>query len=96
MAAQLSAETTNLALAQVNFADITGNSRSSVMSLASNLQQIGKDVAPQGQAEFFTAIANTQNIYGQAIESSFREGRNIAALNDAGIGMDSQISGSSA
>ena len=96
MAAQLSAETTNLALAQVNFADITGNSRSSVMSLGSNLQQIGKDVAPQGQAEFFTAIANTQNIYGQAIESSFREGRNIAALNDAGIGMDSQISGSSA
>jgi len=96
MAAQLSAETVNLALAQVNFADITGNSRSSVMSLASNLQQIGKDVAPQGQAEFFTAIANTQNIYGQAIESSFREGRNIAALNDAGIGMDSQISGSSA
>ena len=96
MAAQLSAETVNLTLAQVNFADITGNSRSSVMSLAINLQQIGKDVAPQGQAEFFTAIANTQNIYGQAIESSFREGRNIAALNDAGIGMDSQISGSSA
>lgn len=96
MAAQLSAETVNLTLAQVNLADITGNSRSSVMSLASNLQQIGKDVAPQGQAEFFTALANTQNIYGQAIVSSFREGRNIAALNDAGIGMDSQISGSSA
>ena len=96
MAAQLAAEKTNLVLAQVNFADITGNSRSAVMSLGSNLQQIGKDVAPQGQAEFFTAIANTQNIYGQAIESSFREGRNIAALNDVGIGMDSQISGSSA
>jgi hypothetical protein len=96
MAAQLSAEKTNLTLAQVNFADITGNSRSAVMSLGSNLQQIGKDVAPQGQAEFFTAIANTQNIYGQAIESSFREGRNIAALNDVGIGMDSQIPGSSA
>jgi hypothetical protein len=96
MAAQLSAEKTNLVLAQVNFADITGNSRSAVMSLASNLQQIGKDVAPQGQAEFFTAIANTQNIYGQAIESSFREGRNIAALNDVGIGIDSQIPGGSA
>ena len=96
MAAQLSAEKTNLALAQVNFADITGNSRSAVMSLGSNLQQIGKDVAPQGQAEFFTAIANTQNIYGQAIESSFREGRNLIALDDAGIGSDTQISGSSA
>lgn len=96
MAAQLSAEKTNLALAQVNFADITGNSRSAVMGLGSNLQQIGKDIAPQGQAEFFTAIANTQNIYGQAIISSFREGRNIAALNDVGIGIDTQIPGSSA
>lgn len=95
MATQLSAEKTNLVLAQVNFADITANSRSAVMSLGSNLQQIGKDVAPQGQAEFFTAIANTQNIFGQAIESSFREGRNIVALNDVGISMDSQISGSS-
>jgi hypothetical protein len=96
MAAQLSAEKTNLALAQVNFADLTGNSRSAVMGLGSNLQQIGKDVAPQGQAEFFTAIANTQNIYGQAIVSSFREGRNIAALNDAGIGIDTQIPSSGA
>jgi hypothetical protein len=96
MAAQLSAEKTNLALAQVNFTDITGNSRSAVMSLGSNLQQIGKDVSPQGQAEFFTAIANTQNIYGQAIVSSFREGRNISALNDAGIGIDTQIPASSA
>lgn len=95
MAAQLSAEKTNLALAQVNFADITGNSRSAVMSLGSNLQQIGKDVSPQGQAEFFTAIANTQNIYGQAIESSFREGRNLSVLDNAGIGADTQIPSSS-
>lgn len=96
MAAHLAAEQTNLALAQVNFADITGNNRSAVMGLSSNLQQIGKDVAPQGQAEFFTAIANTQNIYGQAIISSFREGRNIAALNNAGIGTDTQIPASGA
>jgi hypothetical protein len=61
------------------------------MSLGSNLHEIGKDIAPQGQAEFFTAIANTQNIYGQAIIASFREGRNIAALDNVGIGTDTQI-----
>ena len=96
MAAHLAAEKTNLALAQVNFADITGNNRSAVMGLGSSLQQIGKDISPQGQAEFFSAIANTQNIYGQAIISSFREGRNIAALNNAGIGTDTQIPASAA
>ena len=91
MAAQLNAEINNLALAQVNFGELTANSRSSVMSLGSNLHEIGKDIAPKGQAEFFTAIANTQNIYGQAIIASFREGRNIAALDNVGIGTDTQI-----
>ena len=91
MANQLNAEITNLALAQVDFGDLTANSRSSIMSLGSNLHDIGTDIAPQGQAEFFTAIANTQNIYGQAIIASFREGRNIAALDNVGIGTDTQI-----
>ena len=91
MAAQLNAETNNLALAQVNFTDLVANSRSSIMGLGSNLHSIGKDVAPQGQAEFFTAITDTSNIYGQAIISSFREGRNLAAMDNVGIGADTQI-----
>ena len=91
MATQLNAEANNLALAQVDFTELAANSRSSVMSLGSNLHEIGKDVAPQGQAEFFTAIADTSNIYGQAILASFREGRNLAALGNVGIGADTQI-----
>jgi hypothetical protein len=91
MATQLNAEVNNLALAQIDFADLAANSRSSVMSLGSNLHEIGKDIAPQGQAEFFTAIADTSNIYGQAIIASFREGRNLAALDNVGIGADTQI-----
>jgi hypothetical protein len=91
MAAQLNAETNNLALAQVTFTDLVANSRSSIMGLGSNLHGIGKDIAPQGQAEFFTAIADTSNIYGQAIISSFREGRNLAAMDNVGIGADTQI-----
>jgi hypothetical protein len=91
MATQLNAEVNNLALAQVDFTELAANSRSSIMSLGSNLHEIGKDVAPQGQAEFFTAIADTSNIYGQAIIASFREGRNLAVLDNVGIGADTQI-----
>jgi len=91
MAMSLAAEKTNLVLAQVNFADLQPNSRSTIMGFGSNLQTIGKDIAPQGQAEFFTELADTSNIYGQAIISSFREGRNVAALDNVGIGADTQI-----
>jgi hypothetical protein len=91
MATQLNAEVNNLALAQVDFTELAANSRSSIMGLGSNLHEIGKDIAPQGQAEFFTAIADTSNIYGQAIIASFREGRNLAALDNVGIGADTQI-----
>jgi hypothetical protein len=91
MAAQLNAETNNLVLAQVTFTDLVANSRSSIMGLGSNLHGIGKDIAPQGQAEFFTAITDTSNIYGQAIIASFREGRNLAAMDNVGIAADTQI-----
>jgi len=88
MANQLTIEKNNLALAQVNFSELVGNSRSAVMALGSNLHEIGKD--PNNSA-FFTAISNTSNLYGQAIVASMREGRNITTMNAAGIGSDTQI-----
>lgn len=91
MAQQLSAETNNLVLAQVTFTDLAANSRSSIMSLSSSLHDIGTDVAPKGQNDFFTAITDTSNQYGQAIIASFREGRNIKVFDTAGIGSDTQI-----
>ena len=93
MALQLNAEVNNLAAAQVDFGDLTANSRSSLLSFGTSLHQIGTDVLPTGQSpvDFFTAIADTSNIYGQAILASFREGRNIEVLNTAGIGSDTQI-----
>jgi hypothetical protein len=96
MAQQLSAETNNLVLAQVTFTDLAANSRSSVMSLSSSLHDIGTDVAPKGQNDFFTAITDTSNQYGQAIIASFREGRNIKVFDTAGIGSDTQIPATSA
>jgi hypothetical protein len=96
MAQQLSAETNNLVLAQVTFSDLAANSRSSIMSLSSSLHDIGTDVTPQGQNDFFTAIADTSNQYGQAIIASFREGRNIKVFDNVGIGSDTQIPATSA
>lgn len=96
IASQLVKEKNNLASAQVTYADLTANSRSSLLSLGTSLHEIGTDVSPGGQNEFFTAIADTSNIYGQAIVASLREGRNLEVLDNAGIGADTQIPSTSA
>ena len=62
-----------------------------VLSIITNFHEIGQDVSPNGQNTFFIAIADTTNIYGQAVIASLREGRNIEALNTAGIELDTQI-----
>lgn len=90
MAAQLVYEIDNLALAGVEFAELSTTS-TALLSIGTNLHEIGTDVGPDGQNEFFTAIADTSNIYGQAVIASLREGRNIAVLNTAGIALDTQI-----
>jgi hypothetical protein len=91
MSTQLIYEIDNLAMAGVEFEDLISNSTASLLSIGTNLHEIGQDVGPDGQDAFFTAIANTSNIYGQAVIASLREGRNIAALNTAGIALDTQI-----
>jgi hypothetical protein len=91
MAEQLTYETTNLTKAGVDFAELTGNATTSLLSLGTSLHDIGLDEDDDGQNALFTAIADTTNIYGQAVIASLREGRNIAALNEVGINTDTQI-----
>ncbi len=91
MAEQLTYETTNLTKAGVDFAELTGNATTSLLSLGTSLHDIGLDEGDDGQNALFTAIADTTNIYGQAVIASLREGRNIAALNAVGINTDTQI-----
>jgi hypothetical protein len=91
MAQQLTYETTNLTKAGVDFAELTGNATTSLLSLGTSLHDIGLDEGDDGQNALFTAIADTTNIYGQAVIASLREGRNIAALNAVGINTDTQI-----
>lgn len=96
IASQLVLEQNNLASAKVVYADLTAGDRSPLLSLASSLHEIGTDITPGGQNDFFTAIADTSNIYGQAIVASLREGRNLALFDNAGIGTDTQIPSTSA
>jgi hypothetical protein len=91
MAEQLTYETTNLTKAGVDFTELTGNATTSLLSLGTSLHDIGLDEGDDGQNALFTAIADTTNIYGQAVIASLREGRNIAALNAVGINTDTQI-----
>ena len=88
---QIEVETTNLGLAQVNFATLEPNSRSAIQSIVYSLHDIGTDIAPGGPNDLFTGIADTSNITGQAVIASLREGRNIQALGDAGVGTDTQL-----
>lgn len=91
-AQQLATETTNRSYAQIVFGNLEANVRSVSMSVATNLHDIGLDTAQGGSAVFFENVANLNNVYGQAVVSSMREGRNIRRLNDAGIILDTQLS----
>jgi hypothetical protein len=92
MAEQLVREDINLAAAQIDFAELQSNSQPATIGLATNLHSIGTDVSPNGPNTFFTTVANTANQGGQAVIASLREGRNIQALERAGIGVDTQLS----
>lgn len=72
--------------------DFESNSISTVLSMTLSLHDYGLDISEGGAAQFFDAVANQQNIYGQAVVSSMREGRNIALLNAVGIQLDTQLS----
>lgn len=72
-------------------ANLVANSISTALNLAGQLHDIGLDVSTGGTAQFFENIANTENITGQAVIASMREGRNIAVLNAVGIQLDTQL-----
>lgn len=100
-ATQVSTNYVNLQNAGIDIANVvlgtsTGNlvanNKSSVLSLGASLHDIGLDVEQYGAAEFFEAVANTNNLQGQAVISCMREGRNIALLNAVGVTLDTQLS----
>lgn len=91
MTNQYDRETMNWELANLEVDELVGNNRAAIMSVITDLHAIGTDVAPGGAAEFFQAVANQATPAGQAVIASMREGRNINALQNAGIGIDTNL-----
>jgi hypothetical protein len=93
MAEQLAREKQNQAKAGINFDELEpeADGTTSLMSIVTNLHTFGTQDAAGGPAVFFDAVANLSNIYGQAVVSSLREGRNIARLSSVGINIDTQL-----
>jgi hypothetical protein len=89
---QYNREPQNWQLAMLEIDELLGNNRPAVLSLTTGLHEIGLDESPRGSAEFFVAVSNTATSAGQAVIASLREGRNIRNLENAGIGMDTQLS----
>lgn len=90
---QIQTEVSNQTLAQLNFGIIAenGSSPSSALSFASNLHEYGLTEGPGSAKDLLTKLANPNSLSGQAIIASFREGKNIAALQSAGITMTSTL-----
>jgi hypothetical protein len=80
----------NLALAQVDFANLQPNLQPT--GLVYGLTDYGLDTTEGGAAFFMESIAQTSTIGGQAIISTMREARNQIRLSGAGIETDIIVS----
>ena len=93
MAQQLQRESNNIQLSQMSINEFEPDSVSAAISFTANLHEYGLDVAPGGANDVLEAMANTASLSGQALLASLREGRNIQALQRAGIEVDTQLPG---
>jgi hypothetical protein len=95
MTTELAREANNQQKALINFGTIYGSevSNSSGLNFASGLHQYGTEIEPGNANEILTALANMSTLSGQCIIASLREGRNLAALQEANIDMDTQLPG---
>jgi len=85
MTNQLSREVTNRQKAGIDPESTQTGVETSVFSLAKGLHDYGNDTSLGGTAWVLENIADTTNLYGQAIVAAMREGRNIRKLGDIGI-----------
>lgn len=86
MVDQYEREPENWQLALLDIPQLIGNNRPSIMGLINSLTDIGSDDSANGPRDFFSAVANISDPTGQAVIASLREGQNIKALENAGIG----------
>jgi len=88
IAGSLQRQTINLSKAGVEFSQLLGDDLPAAMSFASSLHAFSLD--PHTEL-FLTRVADPGTLSGQSTVASLREGRNIVALQQAGIQLDTQI-----
>jgi hypothetical protein len=91
MGSQLVLEANLQNLAELNFADLTANQRSSMYGFIFNLPSYGLDTTVGGTAQFVEGVADLTTFTGQAVVACLREGRNQQVLNASGIYTSSNI-----
>ena len=91
MADQITLEQTQLARAQIVFANLSVNDRGSIYGLIFNLPSLGLGTQIGGTAQFIEDVADLSTFTGQAVVACLREGRNQQALSGTGILTSSNI-----
>ena len=83
---QLNRSTQLLGLAGVNLASPpTATSKVGVMQMAASLPKFGVDKNNMGYKEVMGGMADSRNVYGEAVYVSLLEGRNTARQQKAGV-----------
>jgi hypothetical protein len=85
MTNQLKREYDNRAKAGIDMSSTQTGVQTATFQLVRGLHDYGNDTSLGGSAYLLEQIADTNNIYGQAVIAAMREGRNIQRLNDVGI-----------
>jgi hypothetical protein len=83
---QIQTENLNLALADVQFANLVANL--TPWNLVYSLQSNGLDTTEGGSAYVLQSVANLSTQGGQAMIGTMREARNLVRLSNAGLGTD--------
>lgn len=91
LGAQVALEQSLQAQAQIDFANLTPNSRVTVYSLITSLPYYGQQNEEGGLFQFWEGVADLSSFTGQALVAALREGHNQQYLDSAGIQTNNHI-----
>lgn len=91
LGAQVTLEKSLQVKAQIDFANLTPNSSSSIYSLITSLPFYGQQGEQGGLFEFWEGVADLTTFTGQALVATMREGHNQTYLDNAGIQTSNHI-----
>lgn len=91
MANQVVGEQTLQSRANLVFANLSANDKTSIYNLIYSLPQYGLDISVGGTAQFLESAANLSSFTGQCVVAAMREGRNTTVLGASSITTNSNI-----